>query len=227
MRRSAKAVRIEPPDLPKVLDPAPAELEPSAEWDGLEADASVVVTDPVPDVKLREVLWSGGDLVGRTLRGFRARDTRFVRCDFSGAVLDGALLERVVFEQCRMTGVVFSNAMLRDVEVRESGLRLTNFRMAGLERVLVDESVLVGADLYESALRSCALVRSDLTGADFSSATIKGLDLHGSVLDQLGGTLSLRGARISSDQMVPLGAAILGAVGIEVTDREVVQLRER
>jgi hypothetical protein len=42
--------------------------------------------------------------------------------------------------------------------------------------------------------------------------------LHGSVLDGIDGALGLRGARISPDQLVPVGAALAAAPDIRVSD---------
>lgn len=218
--RDRKLTHLVPPDLPDALDPAPVELASAASWDGVAGDAEVVVPERVVDVVLREVTWTDADLSGREFVGLRARDVRFVRCDLSGAVLDEAALDRIVFDQCRLTGVVLSGSTLRDVEVRESGLRLANFRMATLERVVIESSVLEGADFYEATLTSCALVRSDLTGADFRASTVDGLDLHGSTIEDIGGALALTGVRIGADQMVPMGAAVLAALGIAVTAQE-------
>jgi hypothetical protein len=61
--------------------------------------------------------------------------------------------------------------------------------------------------------------RCELTGASFAEARFTGLRLHGSIVDEVGGALALRGARISADQLVQLGAAVLAGLDIAVSER--------
>ena len=51
------------------------------------------------------------------------------------------------------------------------------------------------------------------------AARLAEADLHGSTLDDVRGALSLRGARIGADQILPLAAGLLAAVGIQVTEQ--------
>jgi hypothetical protein len=57
------------------------------------------------------------------------------------------------------------------------------------------------------------------TGAELDRAELAGARLHGSVLDDVRGALSLRGARIGPEQRIALGAALLDALGVQVTAR--------
>lgn len=217
--RAKKAKLVpDPPDLPARFDPAPAAVEPGAIWDGVEAGADVIVPEIVPDLDVRECRWIDADLSGRTFSGLHCRDSSFVHCDLSGAVLDRAALARVTFTGCRLTGVVLSGATLRDVRITDCRADLANLRMARGSFLLVQDSTLRGADLYEFSGTGCSFLDCDLTGADLDRADLTGAHLHGSTLDDVRGVLSLRGARISPDQQIPLGAAMLAALGVQVTD---------
>lgn len=155
---------------------------------------------------------------GRHISGLRCRDTEFVHCDLSGAVLDEAVLTRVTFTDCRMTGVVLAGAELSDVHISDSRADLANLRMARAEFLLVEGTSLRGADFYEFAGGNCGLLRCDLAEASFQRARVDGMSLHGSTVDDIQGALYLRGSRISSDQFVALGAALLAAMDIHVTE---------
>lgn len=218
MARRRKPVP-DPPDQPHAHEPAPAHLAAGDVWDGVEAGADVEVPEHVADVRLQECRWTGADLSGRSFGGLRVRDTEFVSCDLAGSVLDSATLTRVVFRGCRLTGTVFSGAELTDVRISGGTADLTAFRMARASYLLIEDTSLRGADLYGFRGSDCALLGCDLTGAHLEDAALAGTDLHGSTLDDVRGALSLRGCRIAPDQLVPVGAVLLDALDIQITDR--------
>jgi hypothetical protein len=211
--------RPEPPDLPDEREPAPAVVESGEVWDCVEAGADVRVPEHVADLRMQESRWVGGNLAGARFTGLQCRDTEFVQCDLSGAVLDSAVLTRVVVTDCRLTGVVLDGAQLTDVRIEGSTAGLASLRMARARFLLVEHTALQGADLYEFDGEHCAFLGCDLGEASFDAARLAEADLHGSTLDDVRGALSLRGARISPDQIVPLAATLLDALGIQVTEQ--------
>jgi uncharacterized protein YjbI with pentapeptide repeats len=184
----------------------------------VEAGPETRVPEHVPDLRIQESRWVGGRLAGVRFTGLECRDTEFVQCDLSGAVLDEAVLSRVVFTGCRLTGTVLDGARLTDVRISDSAADLASFRMAKARFLLIEDSGLHGADLYEFEAEHCALLGCDLGEANFDAARLRETDLHGSTVDDVRGALSLRGARISPGQIVPLAATLLDALGIQVTE---------
>jgi hypothetical protein len=211
--------RPEAPDLPGDLAPAPAAVEGGGLWDCVEAGAEVEVPERVADLRIQESRWVGGSLAGVRFTGLECRDVEFVHCDLSGARLEDAVLTRVVFTDCRLTGTAFDGGRLTDVRIADSTADLAGFRMARARFLLVENTSLRGADFYEFDGEHCALLGCDLGEANFDSARLRETDLHGSTVDDVRGALSLRGARISPDQIVPLATGLLDALGIEVTER--------
>lgn len=218
-RTRSKKLRPDPPEVPDEWDPAPGAIASGETWDGIDAGGDVEVPGHLADVTIQESRWVDADLSGRRLTGFRARDVQFVHCDLSGAVLDEALLTRVRFTDCRMTGAVFNGAELSDVHITDSRADLASFRMAKAKFLRIENTSLHAADFYEFAAAGCGLISCDLAEASFADARLSETDLHGSTLDQVRGALSLRGARINAEQLVPLGAALLAALDIQVTDQ--------
>jgi hypothetical protein len=210
--------RPEPPDLPDERDPAPASVEGGEVWDCVEADAHVRTPEHVADLRMQESRWVGAQLAGVRFTGLECRDTVFVQCDLSGAALEEAVLTRVVFSDCRLTGTTFDGAQLTDVRISDSMADLAGFRMAKARFLLVENTSLHGADLYEFDGEHCALLGCDLAEANFDAARLRETDLHGSTIDDVRGALSLRGARISPGQIVPLAGTLLDALGIQVTE---------
>jgi hypothetical protein len=211
--------RPEPPDLPDELSPAPAAAEGGELWDGVEAGADVQVPERVADLRIQESRWIGGSLAGVRFTGLECRDVEFAHCDLSGARLEEAALTRVVFTDCRLTGTAFDGAQLTDLRITDSTADLAGFRMTKARFLLVENTSLHGADFYDFDGEHCALLGCDLAEASFDTARLRETDLHGSTVDDVRGALSLRGTRISPDQIVPLASGLLDALGIEVTER--------
>ncbi|MCO1654671.1 pentapeptide repeat-containing protein [Pseudonocardia humida] len=217
-RSKPKKIRPEAPDVPPSRQPAPASVESDTTWDGLLVGPGVDVPDHVADLALQECRLEGVDLSGRRFGGLRCRDTEFVHCDLSGAVLEDAGFTRVTFTDCRLTGVGLAGASLTDVHIRDCRADMADLRMARGKFLLVEDTGLQGADFYRFSGSGCGLVGCDLTGANFADAELADVYLHRSTLDDVRGAFSLRGSRISADQQVPLGGALLAALGIQVTD---------
>jgi uncharacterized protein YjbI with pentapeptide repeats len=211
--------RPEPPDLPDDPAPAPAAVEGGELWDCVEAGAEVHVPERVADLRIQESRWVGGSLAGVRFTGLECRDVEFAHCDLSGARLEEAVLTRVVFTDCRLTGTAFDGAQLTDVRITDSTADLAGFRMTKARFLLVENTSLHGADFYDFDGEHCALLGCDLAEASFDTARLRETDLHGSTVDDVRGALSLRGTRISPDQIVPLASGLLDALGIEVTER--------
>ena len=218
-RARQKKRRPEPPDLPDEFGPAPAIVENGDVWDCVAADAEVRVPERVADLRVQESRWVDTNLAGTRFTGLQCRDVEFVRCDLSGAVLDSAVLTRVVFAGCRLTGTILDGAQLTDVRIAYVAADLASLRMTRARFLLVENTGLHGADFYEFDGEHCALLGCDLAEANFDAARLVEVDLHGSTVDDLRGALSLRGARISPEQIVPLAATLLDALGIRVTEQ--------
>jgi hypothetical protein len=211
--------RPEPPGLPDEFAPAPAAVEGGELWDCVEAGAEVRVPERVADLRIQESRWAGGNLAGVRFTGLECRDVEFVHCDLSGARLEEAVLRRVVFTDCRLTGTAFDGAQLTDVRITDSTADLAGFRMAKARFVLVENTSLHGADFYEFDAEHCALLGCDMGEANVDAARLRETDLHGSSVDDIRGVLSLRGARVSPDQIIPLATSLLDALGIQVTEQ--------
>jgi uncharacterized protein YjbI with pentapeptide repeats len=217
-RTPPRKLEPDPPDLPPDLAEAPAVVRSGDRLDGVLVGAGTDLPDHLADLRLTECRWEGVELRGRRLTGFRAQDVAFDRCDLSGAVLDEAELRRVTVTGCRLSGTSFSGAGLTDVRIVDSKADLALFRMARASRLLVEQTSLRGADFYEFEASGCAFFGCDLSEADVTAARLRDLRLHGSELLGIRGAQELSGAEISADQMLPLGEAVLAAMGVGITD---------
>jgi uncharacterized protein YjbI with pentapeptide repeats len=215
--------------LPASRPPTPPRLEASREritltdlTDGIEL-AEVDVTGDVAgvaaaDVEISAARISAMRFTGADLDRIRMVDTVIDDCDLSGVLLTESSLTRVAWRGCRLSGIVFARATLRDVHFVECKLDDASLRMATAERIQFDGCNLRRADLHGARLAGARFFDCDLAGTEFSKASLTGARLHGSTLDGVKGATALRGAVIDSAQVVPLGAALLAALGIVLDD---------
>ena len=75
-------------------------------------------------------------------------------------------------------------------------------------------------DFYGARLKNVRLVGCDLSESDFTRASLDEVRLHRSKLELIKGGASLKGAVISSDQVVPLAYELIRALGIRVEDED-------
>ncbi|MGK8488698.1 pentapeptide repeat-containing protein [Nocardia asiatica] len=144
------------------------------------------------DVWLRHVRW-----VGTELADTGWLDGEVVSGAMSGVDFAGANLRRMRFEGCKFDSVNFRGAQLREVSFIDCVLRDCDFAEAALTEVTVP-----GSELLRLSLRKARLAKVDLRGA--------------TALDFTDGLDSLRGATITSLQLMDLAPAFARSVGITV-----------
>ena len=145
------------------------------------------------DVWLRDVRLLSADLAGSSWL-----DTTFVGCAGAGVQAFDAGLQRVVFADCKLDSWNFRGAALTDVTFDHCLLRDTDFSGAKLKRV---------------KFPGCTLTR-----ADFSRVTLEKTDLRGAELDITAGYESLRGAIMTTAQLISIAPVLARQIGIDIKD---------
>lgn len=145
------------------------------------------------DVWLRDVRLLSADLAGSTWL-----DATFVGCSGAGIQAFDSSFQRVGFADCKLDSWNFRGATLTDVTFDHCLLRDTDFGGATLKRV---------------TFAGCTLTR-----ADFSRATLTKADLRGAELDITAGYESLRGAIMTTAQLISIAPALAQQIGITIKD---------
>ncbi len=192
-------------------------MEDESTWQGFEIRRDLTGS-AVDGLDVAECRFVSASLTSTNFDRCRIRDSLFVECEASGALLEAVSLTRVEFRQCRLTGAVLSRGRLRDVRFAECQMREVQLRVAEGSDLQFDSCDLTEADFYGSRLVRARFFDCDLTRSDFSQADVRGAQLHGSKLDGIRGVSSLVGAVVSSAQPVPLGVQVLGALDIVIDD---------
>jgi uncharacterized protein YjbI with pentapeptide repeats len=200
--KSATRNGIQAPQIPKRLGPAlfdvGDEREPYFQQVLLaDHDQSDLKTSGLffEQVHLQRVIF-----MQSRLQKLRAFDSRFERCDLSGADWEKARFRRVEFTDCRLLGTAilegsFEDTFFRDCNAEGASFVSAVFHCARFEKCNLQGASFEGADLTGVVFEGCNLARANLrgaklTGADFSSAVIDGLriaagDLQGAIIAPL------------------------------------------
>ncbi|HEY7484731.1 MAG TPA: pentapeptide repeat-containing protein [Streptosporangiaceae bacterium] len=196
-----------------------------------------------PDETYDTIHVDGGAIEGGTVHNVDAAQARFLECAFTQVTLDGGSLRRarlnevwlrevrlvatdlaegewldVTFLDAVLAGTEAYGAELQRVVFRGCKLDSLNFREAALTDVRFENCVLRdvdfgGAKLVRVAFPGCRLSETDLTGV-----TLTKVDLRGAELGITGGLESLRGAIVSTAQLVDLAPFIAQSIGLTVKD---------
>jgi uncharacterized protein YjbI with pentapeptide repeats len=127
-------------------------------------------------------------------------------------------LLRVALQQCRLTGADLAEATLRDITFDECRIDLTGFRHARLERVVFRDCRMGECDFYGASLKDVLFERCELREATFSGVSIQRVELSRCDLAGARGAESLRGARMSWNDVVENAAVFATALGIEIVE---------
>ncbi|MGA5820723.1 pentapeptide repeat-containing protein [Kitasatospora sp. NPDC094028] len=216
-----RAVPEQLADLPyaDLLRPHSGPLRADERYDTVHFDGGEHTDESGAGAAFLECAFTGVAFSGVKLRQARFNEAwvqagRWVACDLSdsdwqdsavtGGVLAGisaygSALRRVVFRGCKLEAVNLRSAVLRDVVFEDCLLRDVDLGGAKLTGVSFP-----GSTLEEVRLRGATLSRVDLRGA--------------ARLDLPDGHEGLRGALISSTQLLDLAPQFAHALGIQVKD---------
>jgi uncharacterized protein YjbI with pentapeptide repeats len=143
-------------------------------------------------------------------------DAIILDSDCSNSAFAALTARRVEFRNCRMTGWRASFVVAEEVAFLRCRLdyaQLDFRRTKGT--VLFDDCAFREASL-RGVLDGCVFQGCDLSGLEFGASSAAGCDLTASRLAGSRGLTTLRGARISGDQVIPAAEIVLAELGIDV-----------
>lgn len=202
---------LEPRDLDVTTAPPSGDLleviVDGADWSRLRLDETRIRASSFSDVRLPEAEW----------RGVRLTGCRLERVDLSSARLSGVVIERCEFIDCRMTGIHLTEASLTNVVFERC-----RFDYAILDAVLTtgpvawSDCTLNDATFTNCRLDAATLVNNSLRRLELKDCDLTGTDLRRNDIQDLIGLTSLRGARLSIEQLPSLAELAVRDLGIEV-----------
>lgn len=170
-----------------------------ADWSRLNVVGASVTGSRFSGTTLREsrweestitgVLFEQADLSSARWEEVKVERTAFLGCQLSGFSLTGAGLGNVIFENCRLDYATFH------------GVRATG-------PVAFVNCTLTEASLSNCRLNDVVFDQCRLAGTEFDSCDLRGADLRGNPLDSIRGIASLRGVKVTADQLTDLARAL-------------------
>ena len=145
-------------------------------------------------------------------------DIILYKCELPALKVPKLSGDRIEFMSCRMSGVQIYESTLRDVLFQGSKLDLANFRFAKLKNVIFDSCELKDIDFIGVEFDNVKLVNCELENADFSNSKIIKLDLRSNQLNNIKGIMSLKGAIVSSSQLIAIAPQLAIEAGLIVQD---------
>ena len=203
----AAALRIHRGDL------APAEAYEGAHFDQLDlgqpdAPGSRFLECAFTRVSIQDGQLRRAQFTDVWLRDVRLISTTLAESGWVGAELTGSVA----------AGVEAFAARLRRVSLRGCKLDSVNFRDAELAEVTFDNCVLSDVDFSGAALTRTVFRNSRLTRTNFTRATMEEVDLRGAELGITVDPTCLRGAIVTTAQLMDLAPLLAESMGLTVAD---------
>jgi uncharacterized protein YjbI with pentapeptide repeats len=164
------------------------------------------------------VAFDGVDLAETRRSPLTLVDGVLRRCDLSAAVWQGVTLRQVELLDCRALGLRLSVDHGQDVYVENGRLDSATLRISKVRGLVVFDGctftdAMVGGDLSSVVFTDCTF-----ENAEFAATNAEGCDLRGSRLGGARGLATLRGARITAEQTVPIAARLATELGLTVEE---------
>jgi len=169
-------------------------------------------------VRLHDCVITSADFTGVKLIKMHASAVTANHTSFVGTNFSECSLDSTTFTMCRLTGTIFSESNLEDCTFKDSALNMTLFRFTSLKNVKFIGCNLLHADFLEAKMKNVTFEKCTLEETDFSHAKLTNVDLSGSTLKSIRGIASLKGAIISSEQLMSLAPALVAELGISIKD---------
>jgi uncharacterized protein YjbI with pentapeptide repeats len=204
------------PKIPKILDMWDGEHDEIIEIDrALVADADFVGATHlnVDTAQLNRVV-----LTGISWREFVWADAAAERLEAGGIQTYKANLLRTVLADCRITGAEFAQAHFEDCTFRNVKFDDSGFRFAVFNRVRFENCMLRQVDFGSAKLTNVAFSGCDFTGTSFMGTSCKNVDITNQDLSGSKAVLGLKGATISTMQLLQLAPILAAELGFHVKD---------
>jgi uncharacterized protein YjbI with pentapeptide repeats len=157
-------------------------------------------------------------LVGATIHKFELTDVFGIKLEAAALQAYKANFLRACLTDCRLTGAEFAEGRFEDCLFRNLKLDEVGFRFAHFKRVRFENCVLRQTDFSSAKFEHVTFADCDLEGANFVSANCQRVDITGEDLTGVRGLLGLKGATISSTQLVQLAPLLASELGFHVKD---------
>jgi uncharacterized protein YjbI with pentapeptide repeats len=176
-----------------------------------------------PADELAEEMAVGAEYDGLDLSGTRRSplsliDSVLRRCDLSAAVWQAVTMRQVELLDCRALGWRLSVDLAQDVYLSDCRFDAATLRISRVRGLVVFDGCTFGDAVVGGDLSAVVFVNCSFDGAEFAATAADGCDLRGCELGAARGLLTLRGARVSTDQAVAFAPRLASEAGFTVEE---------
>lgn len=195
------------------------------------------LSEDLPPADLPSSSLIGGDVTGSDFRGASLvecvwEDARLTEGDLSGLTVAESRLSRlniphlqaprsgwrdVLLEHSRIGVAELYDSVLSGVKLASGKFDLINLRGAELRDVLIEDCTLAELDLTQGSAQRVALRGTRVETLVLTGLRAQHLDLTGAEIGRIVGLEGLRGAVVSSQQLLELAPALAEHLGLEVS----------
>lgn len=177
-------------------------------------------------------------IITASLPHFSIIGSRIVKSDFTRSNFEGLSLDNVAIESCtiltgrftnsswhttkiinsRCSGIQLDMSTLKNVVFIGCKLDLANFRYAKMTNVIFEECVIDDMDLYGSILKNIDFIDCKINNLELQNSKLKNVDFRKSEFVRIKISTDLKGAIISTQQLIFLSPQLAHHAGIVVED---------
>lgn len=155
---------------------------------------------------------------GAALKNFEVTDATFTRFEAAALRAYQTNFLRVEIRDSRLTGADFPEAVFKDCTFKNVKCDESGFRFARFERVRFENCVLSAADFAQATLSNVTFSGCELDGTNFAGAHCKQVGFESDNLSACKGIVGLKGATISSEQLVQIAPLLAAELGFNMVD---------
>jgi uncharacterized protein YjbI with pentapeptide repeats len=177
--------------------------------------------EPEAGEELPEDLASGLALDGVDLSGSRRErltllDCVLRRCELTAAIWQQVTVRQTELVDCRALGLRLSVDLAQDLHVADCRFDHAVLHLERVRGLVVFSGCSFAEAELSGDLSRVVAVDCDFDGCEFAASKAEGLDLRGSRLGGARGLLTLRGARVTSDQTLAVADRLAAEAGLVV-----------
>jgi uncharacterized protein YjbI with pentapeptide repeats len=209
--------QIHPPILP--ANPSDQDLRglpPGGHLESLKVTGCELAGIIAKALSIDGVVFENCEISSSKLHKSTLGDVELINCLLFGTDFDGSGWLRIALTGGMSSGLVVTDSTLQDVSFRSAKLNLANFRMSRLRRVEFRNCDLSDADFQGSDLKNVVFKNCNLAGVEFSGCKAERVDLRNSNISTIRGVNSLKGATISTEQMMSIAPVMAAELGLDV-----------
>lgn len=166
--------------------------------------------------EIERSILSGVDLSGSRLRPLTLADVELSGADVSNALWSQTIARRVEVVSCRATGWRLSLDLALDTYIADTRLDYAAIKVNRVKGLLVFERCSFADAQLGGDLSRVLFVDCDLARAEFTATAARDCDLRTSRLAGARGVASLRGALVTTEQVIAIADQLAREAGLRI-----------